>query len=145
MKKKILVISAIIILIIIIAIIVVLISKNQKENTISNNNVEDNILLKDNKVSEKKQYNELEVQNTNVEKQQEDNQTNFTFTIKNNGQEKYEGGYARIECLNKDNQEIGNFIVYIPEIETQSSVEVNASTDMNIQGIYNYQIVSSNA
>ena len=144
MKKKILAISAIIILIIIIAIIAVLISKNQKETTI-NNNVADNILLKDNEISEKKQYNELEVQNTNVEKQQEDNQTNFTFTIKNNGQEKYEGGYARIECLNKDNQEIGNFIVYIPEIEPQSSVEVNASTDMNIEGIYNYQIVSSDA
>ncbi len=139
MKKKILIITSIIVIIIILAISTTIIYKNQTQNKI--NNQTDNIVVNNNKLSEKKEYTGLEIQNTKIEKQ--DNQTNFTFTIKNNKQEKYSGGYARIECLDKKGNEIGNLIIYIPEIEKESSIEVNASTDMDIQEIYDYKIVSS--
>ena len=141
MKKKILIMVVIIlIIVIVVGLSIFVMNKNKgKDVVVENENV--NILVEDNKVSDKKMYDELEVQNTKIEK--EGDQTNFTFTIKNNKQEKYEGGYARIECLNKENEQVGNVIVYIPEIEVGESIEVNSSTDMEITEIYNYQIVSS--
>lgn len=138
MKKKILIMVVIILIIVIVVSLSILAMKQDKDNTESNTL---NIVAEDNKISDKKMYDELEVQNTKIEK--EGDQTNFTFTIKNNKQEKYEGGYARIECLNKENEQVGNVIVYIPEIEVGESIEVNSSTDMEIKEIYNYQIVSS--
>lgn len=138
MKKKILIMVVIILIIVIVVSLSILAMKQDKDNTKSNTL---NIVAEDNKISDKKMYDELEVQNTKIEK--EGDQTNFTFTIKNNKQEKYEGGYARIECLNKENEQVGNVIVYIPEIEVGESIEVNSSTDMEIKEIYNYQIVSS--
>ena len=138
MKKKILIMVVIILIIVIVVSLSILAMKQDKDNTESNTL---NIVAEDNKISDKKMYDELEVQNTKIEK--EGDQTNFTFTIKNNKQEKYEGGYARIECLNKENEQVGNLIVYIPEIEVGESIEVNSSTDMEITEIYNYQIVSS--
>ncbi len=138
MKKKILIMVVIILIIVIVVSLSILAMKQDKDNTESNTL---NIVAEDNKISDKKMYDELEVQNTKIEK--EGDQTNFTFTIKNNKQEKYEGGYARIECLNKENEQVGNVIVYIPEIEVGESIEVNSSTDMEITEIYNYQIVSS--
>ena len=144
-KNKNIILICILAIIIIIAIIYILTTKNNKtqtENQIQNETA--NIISNDNKFSEKKEYSDLEIQYTKAEKN-EDNQTNFTFTIKNNKQEKYTGGYARIELLDKNNSEIGNLIIYIPEIEQESSVEVNASTDMNIDEIFDYKIVSSEA
>ena len=138
MKKKILIMVVIILIIVIVVSLSILAMKQDKDNTESNTL---NIVAEDNKISDKKMYDELEVQNTKIEK--EGDQINFTFTIKNNKQEKYEGGYARIECLNKENEQVGNVIVYIPEIEVGESIEVNSSTDMEITEIYNYQIVSS--
>lgn len=138
MKKKILIMVVIILIIVIVVSLSILAMKQDKDNTESNTL---NIVAEDNKISDKKMYDELEVQNTKIEK--EGDQTNFTFTIKNNKQEKYEGGYARIECLNKENEQVGNVIVYIPEIEVGESIEVNSSTDMEITEIYNYQVVSS--
>ncbi len=138
MKKKILIMVVIILIIVIVVSLSILAMKQDKDNTKSNTL---NIVAEDNKISDKKMYDELEVQNTKIEK--EGDQTNFTFTIKNNKQEKYEGGYARIECLNKENEQVGNVIVYIPEIEVGESIEVNSSTDMEITEIYNYQVVSS--
>lgn len=138
MKKKILIMVVIILIIVIVVSLSILAMKQDKDNTESNTL---NIVAEDNKISDKKMYDELEIQNTKIEK--EGDQTNFTFTIKNNKQEKYEGGYARIECLNKENGQVGNVIVYIPEIEVGESIEVNSSTDMEITEIYNYQVVSS--
>lgn len=138
MKKKILIMVVIILIIVIVVSLSILAMKQDKDNTKSNTL---NIVAEDNKISDKKMYDGLEVQNTKIEK--EGDQTNFTFTIKNNKQEKYEGGYARIECLNKENEQVGNVIVYIPEIEVGESIEVNSSTDMEITEIYNYQVVSS--
>lgn len=138
MKKKILIMVVIILIIVIVVSLSILAMKQDKDNTESNTL---NIVAEDNKIFDKKMYDELEVQNTKIEK--EGDQTNFTFTIKNNKQEKYEGGYARIECLNKENEQVGNVIVYIPEIEVGESIEVNSSTDMEITEIYNYQVVSS--
>ena len=138
MKKKILIMVVIILIIVIVVSLSILAMKQDKDNTESNTL---NIVAEDNKISDKKMYDELEVQNTKIEK--EGDQINFTFTIKNNKQEKYEGGYARIECLNKENEQVGNVIVYIPEIEVGESIEVNSSTDMEITEIYNYQVVSS--
>ena len=138
MKKKILIMVVIILIIVIVVSLSILAMKQDKDNTESNTL---NIVAEDNKISDKKMYDELEVQNTKIEK--EGDQINFTFTIKNNKQEKYEGGYARIECLNKENEQVGNVIVYIPEIEVGESIEVNSSTDMEIKEIYNYQVVSS--
>lgn len=144
-KNKNIILICILAIIIIIAIIYILTTKNNKTQTENQaQNETANIISNDNKFSEKKEYSDLEIQYTKAEKN-EDNQTNFTFTIKNNKQEKYPGGYARIELLDKNNSEIGNLIIYIPEIEQESSVEVNASTDMNIDEIFDYKIVSSEA
>ena len=83
MKKKILIMVVIILIIVIVVSLSILAMKQDKDNTKSNTL---NIVAEDNKISDKKMYDELEVQNTKIEK--EGDQTNFTFTIKNNKQEK---------------------------------------------------------
>lgn len=131
MKKKILIITIVSLILLSVVITLLIIKKSEVQNNESETNV----------IEKVKKYNKLEFKNLKIT--EEENQTSFTFDIINTSEEKYEGGYARIECKDKDNIEIGNIVVYIPEVEPKQQISVNASTDIDLTNAYDYVVVSS--
>lgn len=133
-KSKIILISIILISIIVISIVIFL---NMKKENIRENESEETRI----NFVETKKYEQLEFKNTRM--MQTEDKTSFMFDVLNNSDKNYQGGYVKIKCKDKDNNDVGSLIVYVPEIKPNEQIPVSTSTDKALQNIHDFIVVAS--
>lgn len=101
------------------------IENGKKQNTSEN-------ILKD------RNLNGIEI--TEIQLNAQEGISHFTATVKNNTSKDFAGGVAKITFTNKDGSTYAELEVYIPEMKTEATNSIDASTTADIANAYNFSI-----
>lgn len=112
-----------------------LIDMNNTENAKIENGIKQNTsqnILKD------RNLNGIEI--TEIQLNAQEGISHFTATVKNNTSKDFAGGVAKITFTNKDGNTYAELEVYIPEMKTEATNSIDASTTADIANAYNFSI-----
>ena len=112
-----------------------LIDMNNTENAKIENGIKQNTsenILKD------RNLNGIEI--TEIQLNAQEGISHFTATVKNNTSKDFAGGVAKITFTNKDGSTYAELEVYIPEMKTEATNSIDASTTADIANAYNFSI-----
>ena len=115
--------------------IIGLIDMNNTENAKIENGIKQNTsenILKD------RNLNGIEI--TEIQLNAQEGISHFTATVKNNTSKDFAGGVAKITFTNKDGNTYAELEVYIPEMKTEATNSIDASTTADIANAYNFSI-----
>lgn len=112
-----------------------LIDMNNTENAKIENGIKQNTsenILKD------RNLNGIEI--TEIQLNAQEGISHFTATVKNKTSKDFAGGVAKITFTNKDGNTYAELEVYIPEMKTEATNSIDASTTADIANAYNFSI-----
>ena len=112
-----------------------LIDMNNTENAKIESGVKENT---SENISKDRKLGNLSI--TDIKLSAQDGVTSFTATVKNNTSKDFAGGVAKITFTNKDGNTYAELEVYIPEMKTEATNSIDASTTADIANAYNFSI-----
>ena len=144
MKRNLIIVSVIIIIILIIIVVVYNGSNHSEVKENINNEIDNTRIIngiKENiseNLNQTKNVENLEI--TDIKLSREEETTKFLAIVHNNTETKFDGSNAIVSLINNDGKTYYELSIYIPEINSNDTGEINAALPEDITDAYDFKI-----